>query len=301
MKFHYVALALLVSALGTAGCSKDPEVAKREFLQSGDAYAARQQHAEAVIEYRNALQQDPRFGPARLALAASYRALGDNTNASIEFVRAADLLPDNIDVQVHAGNILLVGRRFEDAMARADQALKIDPRHVDALVLRGNSLAGMSRLEDALTNIESAIANDPDRSGSYATLGAVQLVRGERTAAEVAFKRAVEVDATSVQARLALANFYLATQQPALTEATLKEALALDPAHAFANRALAYFYIGAGRVADAEPQRHRTLAGLRGIAAFKSVVAAPHPDAADHLDKDNFPRRPGDVQGGRAL
>ncbi len=59
-------IALLLCSGVAAGCSKDPEVAKREYLRSGDAYVEEKKYKEAIIEYRNAVQQDPRFGEARL-------------------------------------------------------------------------------------------------------------------------------------------------------------------------------------------------------------------------------------------
>lgn len=243
---------LLIVATVAGGCAKDPEVAKREFLQSGDAYAAAGQHEEAVIEYRNALQQDPRFGAAQLKLAESYWAAGDRLSAAPAFVRAADLLPGDLDLQVRAGNMLLVSRRYEDAVGRADKALAVQPDHAGALVLRANGLAGMNRLEDALEAIEEALSVDPNHSGTYSTLGAVHLVRGDRQEAEAAFRRAVDVAPSSPQTHLALANFYLATGDQTATEAALRAALDLEPDHVVGNRALAYFYIGAGRPADAE-------------------------------------------------
>jgi len=43
---------------------------------------------EAALEYRNAIQQDPRFGEARFKLAATYLQLNEPQNAYREFIRA---------------------------------------------------------------------------------------------------------------------------------------------------------------------------------------------------------------------
>ena len=118
-----IAVALLFALL-VAGCSKDPEVAKREFVASGDAYVQQKKYAEAVIEYRNAIQQDPRFGEARLKLADTYMELNQPAEAIREYIRAADLLPENIDVQIKAGRMLLLAGQFEDAQSRADHVLQ---------------------------------------------------------------------------------------------------------------------------------------------------------------------------------
>ena len=54
-----------------------PEARKQRFLESGDAYFKDGKISEAVIEYRNAVQIDGRFGPARLGLARSHEKLGE--------------------------------------------------------------------------------------------------------------------------------------------------------------------------------------------------------------------------------
>src|SRR6185503_13368571 len=90
----FVAAAAIL--LATTSCSKDPEVAKREYVRSGDAYVAKKQYREAIVEYRNAVQQDPRFGEARSKLAEAYFQVGDIENAFREYIRAADLLPKDV-------------------------------------------------------------------------------------------------------------------------------------------------------------------------------------------------------------
>src|SRR6476646_3909432 len=98
----------LVLMLGSFGCTKNPDVAKQEYLKSGDSYVGEKKYAEAIVQYRNALQQDPRFGEARYKLAQTYEKQGDGRNAFREYVRAADLLPDNIEAQVRAASLLLM-------------------------------------------------------------------------------------------------------------------------------------------------------------------------------------------------
>ena len=65
---------LVILALSLVACSADPERAKQEYLASGDRYIQQKKYSEAIVQYRNALQQDPRFGDARLKLARAYRA-----------------------------------------------------------------------------------------------------------------------------------------------------------------------------------------------------------------------------------
>ena len=186
-KLHLVAAAALLCSLSiSAACSKDPEVAKREYLRSGDQYSTAKKYKEAIIEYRNAVQQDPKFGEARLKLAEAYEQTGDLQNAYGEYIRAADLLPSNVAAQVKATNMLLLAGQFEDAQARADKALAVDANSVEAQIAKGSALAGLKNMDAAVTQIEGAIRLDPGRSASYANLGAIEMARGNRDQAEAA-------------------------------------------------------------------------------------------------------------------
>jgi len=252
-KMTYVAMIVVMNCLGAAACSKDPEVAKREYVQSGDRYASEKKFKEAAIEYRNAIQQDPRFGEARFKLAETNAKLGDLKGAYGEYIRAADLLPSDINAQVKAAQMLLLARQFEDSKTRAEKALAIDANNVDALIVKGNALAGLKNLDAAVADVEAAIQQDPARVTSYANLGRLEAARGNQDAAENSFKKAVEADPKSVPARLGLANFYWMAKRLDEAERELKAALALEPKNVAANKALAIFYVGANRAAEAEP------------------------------------------------
>ena len=251
VSWFWISSGLVVAVL-SGGCSPDPQVAKGAHLRQGDQYVREGKQREAIIEYRNSLQFDPAFGEARMKLAKSYLAVNDPDAALREFVRAADLLPHNLEAQVKSGELLLLARQFKDAEARADKALAIAPSDVEAQILRANALAGLNRLDDAVEKLEEAIQQTPSSTLSHTALGTMQMARGNQAAAEAAFNRAVETDGNSVIAKLALANFYLAAGRRADAEARLREALTLDPNHLLTNRAYAHYYVLSGRPELAE-------------------------------------------------
>ena len=109
----------LVTALCGVACSKDPERAKIEYLARGDADVKAGNTDAAIIEYRNAAQQDPRFADAYSRLAAAYLSKGDGGSALHAATAAADLLPDSAEAQLAAGHLLLLAMRFDEAKARA--------------------------------------------------------------------------------------------------------------------------------------------------------------------------------------
>ncbi len=251
---HVLSTSLLLLALAVVtGCSRNPEAAKRKYLERGDTYFQQQKYDAALIEYRNAVQQDPRFGEARFKLAQTYYKRGDAPNAVSEAVRAADLLPDRVDAQMQAARFLILARKFADARARAEHVLQLDPTHIQAQIALGNALAGLQDLEGAIAQIEEAVRLDPDRSTSYTSLGTLQAAHGDLPAAEQAFRKAISRDQKSVLARLTLAQFLWQAGRLDEAEHTMKGALALEPTSVVANRTIAAFYGSTKRPDQAEP------------------------------------------------
>jgi uncharacterized protein (TIGR02996 family) len=272
MRRQCIAVLVIALVASISACRKDPEVAKREFFASGNQYFDQQKFAEAAVQYRNAVQQDPKFGEARLKLAETYQKLNDYRNAYREYIRAADLLPNNADLQLKAGTLLLLAGQAEDARTRADKALALDPKSVKGQVLRANALAGMKDIDGAIKDIDEAIRLDPSQASSYANLGELQLAKGRKAEAEAAFKKAVETNPNDVTAQLAYANYLWSTGKPQDAEAALKKAAALDPKNLLANQALATFYAASNRRAEAEPYL-KTFVELAGTGTSKLELA----------------------------
>ncbi len=240
------------SLLAAVACGGNPDAKKRAYVDSGDNYAKSGKFREAAIEYRNAVQIDPLFGQARAKLADAYLKLGDGRNALSESVRAADLLQDDLELQLSAGALLLGAGRVNDALARADAVLKKDSNNVAAHVLRGNALGGLNNLESALAEMEEAIRLDPTRGGTYTQLGFVHMALGRDADARAALEKAIELDPKAVTAHLALANFHWAAGRVREAEQQFDVALKLEPKNEGANRAMAVFSLTTGRTAKAE-------------------------------------------------
>ena len=243
---------LLSASLGSA-CSRDIEAAKRQHFEAGNRYFDARKYSEAIVEYRNALQEDGNFGEARLKLGDAYAETREAAGALREYVRAADLLPENHAAQSKAATYLLIGGQFEDARTRIQRVLDTDPTNAEALIILGSALAGLRDMEGAVKQMEEAIRVEPERGLSYTNLAFLRLAQGGHEDARAAFIKAVALDPQSVPALLALANFYLSREESADAEHTLKRALQVEPGHLLANRALATLYMATGRPAEAEP------------------------------------------------
>jgi len=258
-------LAVFLAAAFATSCSTDPDAAKREYLASGDRYLADGKLNEAIVQYRNALQQDPKFGEARYRLAEAYAKSGDIAGAYREHIRAADLLPNDVDAQIKAAAFLLAGNQFEDAKDRARKAIAIEPSNAKAHVLLGNALAGLRDFDEGLAQLEEAARLKPSVA-AYGSKADLHLQRGETDAAEASFKLAIDAEPTSPEGHVAYAQYLLARGWIDRAEETLKHAVDLDANHIVANRSLAQIYLRSGKVAEAE----------RYLKRLADAEAAPH-------------------------
>ena len=221
-------------------------------VKKAEEFAAKKDFANAILEYRLALQQDPKLGEARLKLGDVYAQTSDAQNAYREYVRAADTMPDNIDAQLKAGALLLLANQFAEAKARAEAVLRLAPRNPGGLTLLGNALAGLHDTEGALDRLNEAIMSDPTQGALYSNVGALQLARGDRQMAEASFKKAMRATPDSAQTRVALAHFYRSQGRDADAEDVLKEAISIDPKSIQANSNLAELYLSTARASLAE-------------------------------------------------
>jgi len=253
-------------------------------------FEATKDFANAMIEYRAALQVDPKLGEARLKLGDLYAQTSNAEAALREYVRAADMMPTSIDAQLKAGAVLLLSNQFADAKVRAEHALKLSPRNPGALTLLGNALAGLNDTEGALNRLNEAIMADPGQGPLYANLGVLQLARGDRQMAEASFKRAVHATPQRAEPRVALAHFYRSQGRDTEAEAILREAVEVDPKSVQVNSNLAELYIRTGRVLEAEAPL-KAIAEVRQDPASQFVLADYYsrtrrsPQAAAILDK----------------
>jgi len=240
-------LTVVTVGAAAAGCARTFE----DYLARADAFARANRPREAILEYRNALTRNPTYGPGYLRLGDQLMQVEDVHNAALVYIKASQLLPNDLTAQLRAGNMLLLGKMYKEAQGCARRVLTMDPKNIPAQVLNANALAGLKRYDSAMAAIERAIALDPTRGGTYTDLGALQLTM-HPDEAEANFKRAVELNPTSVDARVTLASLYWAEGRASESEAELRRAHAIEPASVVVNRALATFYLSTNRAREAE-------------------------------------------------
>src|SRR6187399_2446288 len=96
----------LILVFALVSCSSKPNV--DELIAKGDKAIEQNQVAEAILQYRLGEQADPKRGDVRMKLAEAYLKQRDLRSAVSVGIRGADLLANDVQAQVKAGNLLLM-------------------------------------------------------------------------------------------------------------------------------------------------------------------------------------------------
>src|SRR5437588_3623996 len=115
VSFFVVVLSLAI----VVGCSRDPNVRKQKYLESGKRYFEKEKYREATIQFSNSLQVDPNFAAAHYQLARTYMKMGSWSSAFNELNKTLHLDPSNLDAHLDLGNLMLAARQLDQAQREA--------------------------------------------------------------------------------------------------------------------------------------------------------------------------------------
>ena len=243
---------MVFGAVLWAGCSSDPNQRKLNYLKGGEKYLQVGKYREAVIEFRNALQIDPRFAEAHYQLGRAYLELKDPKSAYRELNSAVALDPNHRDAQLELAAMFVAVRQYQQAQTILEKVLGADPKNIRAHMILAEKYTATRELPKAIAELKTLNELDPHRVEGYGALGAVYLAAGQVPEAEAAYQKAIDENPRAVQARVAMAEFYLSRGKPGDAGAALRAGCDLD-AHAVLPRILlARLYVTTGRLDDAE-------------------------------------------------
>jgi len=207
-RFWYAVAAVCLLAALLTGCSRDPNVRKQKYLESGQRYFDKGQYREAAIQFQNAIQVDSRFVDAHYKLALTAMKLQQWPTAFQELTTTVQLQPDQYAAHLDMANLLILSRQFNDAKEHLDLLAQKQPNNPDVYIARANYDAGMNDTTAALADMQKALQLDPARSDSYLNLAMLQMHGQQWDAAEASFKKAAELSPKSTNALVSLGSFY---------------------------------------------------------------------------------------------
>jgi tetratricopeptide (TPR) repeat protein len=271
-----ITATILIALLTLVSCSRNPEVAKRRYLESGNKYFERSKFKEARIMYKDAIQKDRLFGPAYYKLGLTALKLNSFNEAVGALRRAVELIsqdnPEYWDSVVKLSEIyLLVGKGqnqkqyLEEVKVFAEKILARDKNSFDGHRLTADlnlsySLEsfrtakreeGMKFLEVAIAEYTLANSIKPGDHGVMMQLARSNASLGRLPEAEKLYRAIIEKDKAYQPPYTEMYRILVMQKRAADAEQILKDAFQAAPKQFGYLTMLAMHYSTEGRTNDA--------------------------------------------------
>ncbi|WEF34550.1 XrtA/PEP-CTERM system TPR-repeat protein PrsT [Pseudoduganella chitinolytica] len=237
-------LSALPLLLVLGACSRTPPAADlmadaRRYRDQGDTRAA-------IIQLKNAVQQQPGNAAARLMLGQLYLDSGDMLSAEKELRRARDGGAGAATVLAALGRALLAQGQFERVLGETETA-----GDAAALALRGQALLGLGRSGDARSAFEEALRRQPGLVEATLGMARVALAGGDAAQARRLTDQAIGASPDSVDALRLRGDLQRAAGQRDAARASYERIVSNKPNNVQAHVDLANLDIEAGRFKEA--------------------------------------------------
>jgi protein O-mannosyl-transferase len=126
--------------------------------------------AEAVDQYKKAVEADPRYLDAYVNLGVALSSIGRTNEAIGSYMKAIQLRPDSVEARVNLGGLLLKTGRIDQAISQFKDVLAAVPASPEAHNALGVALARKGDLEGALGQFREAVRIDPGNEGARMNL-----------------------------------------------------------------------------------------------------------------------------------
>jgi len=145
-------VAVLITAI--AGCGS-PQEKKMKFYNKGQALYEKGDFVKASLEFKNAIQIDPKFTDGYYMLGMIALKKGELRQAYGALSKVVALNPDHTKAQLELGKIYLTANAPDKAKEQADLILKKQPGNDDALTLRAAVLLVTNHIPESKAILEN--------------------------------------------------------------------------------------------------------------------------------------------------
>lgn len=239
-----------------------PSIQERLDRVKGDLYSRTDRLDENVKELKEILAIDPRSADGHMLLGIAYSTWGSKElkgEAIGEFRQALDSNPRLVQVRFFLAHLYLDLGRAARAREELDAALAQTPGNPEFLALLGEAERRLKNPERAVQVTRQAVQADSTFAPGHFYLGLALLDAGHRDEAIRELEQVVRAGGAIAGAHLALGSAYIDAGRSAEAIETLTQGLRLDPSTSELHIALARAYRSSGLLekADAELTRGR--------------------------------------------
>lgn len=224
----------LLSAVLLAGCGEEPDA----LVSSAKAYLANDDHNAAVIQLRNALQQEPEHAEARYLLGVTLIEQRDFVTAEKELRRALELgYAEDATVPPLARALVEIGKRSELTTEFGNRQLKAPDARANLQSALGDAWLGQGKINEADRAYSEALKAKADHVPAKAGQARVLAARGDVDGASRLVDATLKAHPGAVEALMLQGELLAAQHKPTEAEQVYAKVVDLQPYNHAARRA----------------------------------------------------------------
>jgi tetratricopeptide (TPR) repeat protein len=179
--------------------------------QMAAAKGGQEANETAVDLLSRAIEVDANFVVAQYTLGAVHQALGNRWKAAAQFRAATQLDASYPEPYKALGDLFLAAPRrlFDQAVEAYQKAIELRPFYADAHVGLGDARAAKGEIDPAIAAYQKALTYNAINPKVYMSLGKIYYAeKGLYYESVQAYRRAIDLDPQSVEARMGLGEVY---------------------------------------------------------------------------------------------
>lgn len=227
-KKRLLILTMLLTAIFLVSCSSSEEK-RAKFMGQGLKHYAEEKYTESRLDFKNALQIDPKYGPAFFQLGRAELKLKNFSGAYKAFLEAEKHAPSDPEIQIELGRLLLSARQTGKAIEKADLVLAQDSNNIDARVIKSSALLLEQKPQEALALLEPVVTSGLKNPQAFSVLALCYLHLKEEDKARQTLTLGTEANPEAVPLRLMLARIEAENKRMDVAVAQMQAAIGLAP------------------------------------------------------------------------
>ena len=248
----FLTFALVLGTGIMVSCRQSP----LQYVAKGNTFFTAGKYEDAIINYKKAIQRDPKFGEGYYRLGLAELKTGKSRDAYAALNTASTLLPDRADVKVTLGDFLLLAyfgdKNRPAALYRhltqlSDDFIAKDPNSYDGLRIKGALAWTDGRLKEAEAFFQNANARNPLQAPVVVMWVQVLFRDGQSEEAERLAKELIQAHKDAGPIYDILYTYYRSQNRPADAENILRAKVNNNPSNINDAIELAMFYGSAGK------------------------------------------------------
>ena len=217
----------------------------QEYLSAGD-------YSKANVEFRNAMQIQPKDASARLLAGTAAERLGRAREAVGLYQAVVDSEPENVDARAHLARVLIFAGAADAAVKAIEPALVKHPEDPVLLTLRGTARVELHNEAGAVDDLDHALKLAPNNEEAIQARAGLYKRASDTPAAIKLVSDAVQHTPTSRNLREVLVDLYTLANDPPHLEEQLRALIDLAPKETRYRYQLAIFYSRTHRPDEAQ-------------------------------------------------